>query len=146
MFTRQSRRHIWLWLMAVALAIIVFVPAPAPAANRPIPEADSDPRGLVPAGRSARFAVVTYILTPDQEKKAEVLIKSLRRFGGDYGPAPVYVVLGDPKNLPGTRLQQDGVQLVPTDAGDIGRRSPGGALRSPLSARHYSLTSWAKRR
>jgi len=75
-------------------------------------------------GGAGRFAVVTYVLSPDQEKKAEVLIKSLRAFGGDYGYVPVYVVLGDPHRLPCPRLQREGVHLVATDAPEIGRRFP----------------------
>lgn len=88
---------------------------------------DSAPRGVLfgpEADRAERFAVVTYVLNPDQEKKAEVLIKSLRAFGGDYGPVPVYVVLGDPHRLPCPRLRREGVHLVATDAPEIGLRYP----------------------
>ena len=124
MFTRQSNRHFQTWLMPFALTILFILTCLAPAAGRLGPDADGGQKSLVPVGRSGRFAVVTYVLNPDQEKKAEVLINSLRRFGGDYGLVPVYVVLGNPQTLPCTRLQQDGVQLVPTDADEIGRRYP----------------------
>ncbi len=111
-------------LIGLALAIPLFLSTSGPGGDRPGPKGDGKRPGSVHADRPARFAVVTYVLDPDQERKADVLIKSLRRFGGDYSGVPVYVVLGDPRGLPCARLRQAGVHLVPTDADELGRRYP----------------------
>ncbi len=102
------------FLMGLVLATPVFPAAFPPGGGA----------GSVGTETSERFALVTYVLNPDQERKAEALIKSLRRFGGAYAEAPVYVVLGNPQNLPCLRLRQEGVHFVPTDADELGRRYP----------------------
>ena len=124
MLGRRCDRYFLSCLIGFALTIPLFPSASTPGGDALPPEGDGGDRGSVSAGRSERFAVATYVLNPDQERKAEVLIKSLRRFGGEYGGVPVYVVLGNPQNLPCIRLRQEGVQLVPTDAGEVGRRYP----------------------
>ncbi|MDH4272034.1 MAG: MBL fold metallo-hydrolase, partial [Candidatus Aminicenantes bacterium] len=101
-------------LIVLAVAIPSFL-AVSPAGGN---------RCSVDPGPSGRLALVTYVLNPDQERKAEVLIKSLRRFGGAYSGIPVYVVLGNPQDLPCPRLRQAGVELVPTDADETARRYP----------------------
>ena len=127
-------------LVGLALATLLFMSASAASEDRQGPE------GI--AGPADRFAVVTYVLNPDQEGKAEILIKSLRRFGGDYGGVPVYVVLGNPQDVPCARLRQDGVELVPTDAGELGRRYPlaikayAAAQIERLTAERFDTLAW----
>jgi hypothetical protein len=91
-----------------------------------LPGASTPGRGpnYVRVVSTERFALVTYVLNPEQENKAEALVKSLRRFGGAYAGAPVYVVLGNPQSLPCARLRQAGVDLVATDADELGRGYP----------------------
>jgi len=120
----------------LVLAILLCLSSPASGQGRQRPEGTA---GVTSPGPAERFAIVTYILTPDQEKKAEVLIKSLRRFGGDYGGVPVYVVLGNPREVPCPRLRQDGVELVPIEAGEPGRRYPL-AIKAYAAARIERLT------
>ncbi len=121
MFQRSILRDFQARWVGIALAIPLFLSA------FPLTRG----REAVHARPSGRFALVTYVLNPDQERKAEALIKSLRRFGGAYSGIPVYVVLGDPQNLPCTRLRQPDVRLIPTDAEEIG-------LRYPLAIKAYA--------
>lgn len=125
---KRQKTHLMIIVMnlavGLALAIVLFASASTPGGDWQRPEGNDERIGSAHAGLFERFAVVTYVLNPDQEKKAEALIKSLRRFGGDYGGVPVYVVLGNPKDVPCERLRQAGVQLVPTDADELGRRYP----------------------
>jgi len=112
---KASSHDLRFCLIGLALAFpLLFLSASAPAGDK----------ASVTAGTSGRFALVTYVLNPEQERKAEALIKSLRRFGGAYSGAPVYVVLGNPQDIPCPRLQLEGVHLVPTDADELGRRYP----------------------
>ena len=66
--------------------------------------------------RSDQVAFMTYVLSPDQERKAAVLIDSIRTFAGRYSEAPIYVALGDPEGIPCESLAGDGVMLVPLPA------------------------------
>ncbi|HUX12546.1 MAG TPA: MBL fold metallo-hydrolase, partial [Spirochaetia bacterium] len=63
--------------------------------------------------RSNQVAFMTYVLSPDQERKAAVLIDSIRTFAGIYSEAPIYVALGDPEGIPCESLAGAGVILVP---------------------------------
>ena len=132
MLKRSCVRDFLSGLVGLALATLLFMSASAAKRARPRPEGT--------AGLAERFAIVTYVLTPDQEGKAEILIKSLRRFGGDYGGVPVYVVLGNPRDVPCARLRQDGVELVPTDASKLGQRYPL-AIKAYAAAQIERLTA-----
>jgi len=149
---KRQKTHLMIIVMnlavGLALAIVLFASASTPGGDWQRPEGNGGRIGSAHAGPFERFAVVTYVLNPDQEKKAEALIKSLRRFGGDYGGVPVYVVLGNPKDVPCERLRQDGVQLVPTDAAELGRRYPlaikayAAAQIERLAADRFDTLAW----
>ncbi|HTZ21655.1 MAG TPA: hypothetical protein VMC06_12305 [Opitutaceae bacterium] len=47
---------------------------------------------------------VVMIASPQEEKSAAVLVKSIRAFGGDYSSAPVVLVLADPTAADGRSL------------------------------------------
>jgi glyoxylase-like metal-dependent hydrolase (beta-lactamase superfamily II) len=59
------------------------------------------------------LAFVTYVSAPYQENAAAMLIDSIRAHGGAYRDCPVYVVLTDEDNAPGTRLPRANVEILP---------------------------------
>ena len=58
---------------------------------------------------------VILVSNPVQEKQANVLINSIREFGGKYSNNQVYVFLGDTVNAPGNSLFSEGVNLLPLE-------------------------------
>ena len=74
--------------------------------------------GALAAGPdNAGLAFVTYIQWDYQEYTAAMLVNSIRRWGGQYAAAPVYVVLADPERT-GSRLKDKNVDLVPLALSD----------------------------
>ena len=58
---------------------------------------------------------VILVSNPVQEKQANILINSIREFGGKYSDGQVYVFLGDTVNAPGNSLLSEGVNLIPLE-------------------------------
>jgi len=81
--------------------------------------------GSLQVGESnaARLAFVTYIQFDAQEYSAAMLVDSIRRWGGEYADAPIYVVLADPERT-GFRLKDKKVEFVPLDLSDSVRAFP----------------------
>jgi len=66
---------------------------------------------------TAGLAFVTYLQRDDQESTAAMLVNSIRRWGGDYADAPIYVVLAD-RGRTGSRLEDKKVAFVPLALSD----------------------------
>jgi hypothetical protein len=81
--------------------------------------------GSVRAGEAdgANLAFVTYLQWDFQEPSAAMLVNSIRRWGGEYADAPIYVVLADPERT-GFRLKDKKVEFVPLSLGDSIRSFP----------------------
>ncbi|MCI0474519.1 MAG: hypothetical protein L0Y76_13140, partial [Ignavibacteria bacterium] len=81
--------------------------------------------------KSNSFAIVTYVADTDQERQAAVLIKSLRRFGGEYSECTVYVVLFDTNIAPCHTLRTEHVILLAAEV-------PSEAIGYPLAIKAYA--------
>jgi len=63
----------------------------------------------------ARIAFVVMVRNAMEERDAALLIDSLHTFAGDAATSPIYVVLPDPLNTPGTLLKAKGARTVDLD-------------------------------
>lgn len=70
------------------------------------------------------LAFVTAVTSPADERKAMVLVDSIRAFGGAHAQAPIYVVQIDPPDNPCRRLAARGVTVVPLDLDPLARAYP----------------------
>lgn len=70
------------------------------------------------------LAFVTAITSPADERKALVLVDSIRAFGGAHAQAAIYAVQIDAENNPCRRLLARGVELVPLDLDPLVRAYP----------------------
>ena len=65
---------------------------------------------------NSKLAIMTYVSDYEQEKKANALIQSIRKWGGHYKNNPIYVVLGDAKNFPCNSLRDKDVKLITVES------------------------------
>ena len=62
-----------------------------------------------------KLAFVLLVTSPIQEKQANILIKSIREFGGNYAGSPVYIFVSDTVNSPCRSLDGQNITLIPLD-------------------------------
>lgn len=65
-----------------------------------------------------KLVFVMLVNSPVQEKQANILIKSIREFGGSYANSPVYVFIADTVNTPCRSLKALNVNLIPLNVSD----------------------------
>lgn len=118
------KRSIWKLCSDLAIAGLLFnslaFPAPQLSQGNVKPVA---PRENSKAGKKPLIFALC-VATEAQEKKAGVLIDSIRRFGGPYSQAPIYVVVDERANLSCTSLKERGVQLLSLDMDEAARDYP----------------------
>jgi hypothetical protein len=61
---------------------------------------------------------------PEQERQADILIRSIRTFGGVYAASPVFAVVSDPGNLQVNELQGKADTLIMLDMNEELRNFP----------------------
>jgi len=121
--------------LAVFLACGLLVPTAA-LAGRPsdssLPAARS---GLsVPAGKTV---LMTYVAGDEQARSVAALIKSLRRFGGDYAGSAIKVVRVGRAALPDDVFRGPGIDILPLDlAADV--------LEYPLAVKAFAAATVEK--
>jgi hypothetical protein len=119
------KRDIWRLWFNLAIAGMFFNSLVFPGAPQ-LPQGGGKPaapQSYLKAGKEPLIFALC-VITGAQEKKAGVLIDSIRRFGGPYGEAPVYVVVDARAGLPCTSLKARGVQLLPLDIDEAARSYP----------------------
>lgn len=79
---------------------------------------------LTAAGRAHQMAFVTAVTSPADERKAMVLVDSIRAFGGPHADAPIYVVQLERESNPCRRLAMRGVTLVPLELDPVAASYP----------------------
>ena len=72
----------------------------------------------------SKLVFLIMVVTPAQQREAEILIDSVRSFGGEFRQAPVYVVLSNPSSAPCRNLQTKGVQLLALEMNEAHRPYP----------------------
>lgn len=68
----------------------------------------------------------TYVQDPLQERKAAQLVDSIRRFGGSWANAPVYVAVAGANRLPCPNLGRRNVRMLPLEGDAAGLAYPFG--------------------
>lgn len=87
----------------------------------------------------SRVAVMTSAIDWDQAKLVDVMVKSIRHFGGEYSECPVYVAYpGEDESIP-EMLKQNGVILTGVDISEKLIRYPF-AFKAFAAARVESMT------
>jgi hypothetical protein len=76
------------------------------------------------AVETARVAFATAVTSPYQERAAAILVDSIRSFGGEYSRAPVFVVVGDPDQLPCSKLKERGARIIGLEMDEAARGYP----------------------
>lgn len=66
--------------------------------------------------RAEKTAFLTYVASPDQEKAATILLRSLRCFGGSLAKAPFFVAQVDAKDWQPGRLRKAGAGMIAVPA------------------------------
>src|SRR4030042_1871286 len=65
-----------------------------------------------------KLVFVMLVTTPAEEKQANILINSIRDFGGRYASSPVYVLMGDAINASCRTITASDVTLIPLEISD----------------------------
>ena len=65
-----------------------------------------------------KLVFVMLVTTPAEEKQANILINSIRDFGGRYASSPVYVLTGDAINASCRTITASDVTLIPLEISD----------------------------
>ena len=81
-----------------------------------------EPLAAASVGRNSTVVFATCVASQAEERDAELLIKSIRRFGGPLADAPIYVAVDDLAALPCDSLKALGAQLIPLEGDAEGRR------------------------
>jgi TolB protein len=96
---------------------------------------------FVPAGggpAAGEIAFATFVSAPEQERAVAALVRSLRERGGRWSGGRVFVVTGDPVNLPCGSLRGEGVEILPLEMDPAFRGYPL-ALKAFAAAQVESL-------
>jgi hypothetical protein len=65
-----------------------------------------------------KLVFVMLVTSPADEKQANILIQSIREFGGRYADSPVYIFVSDPVNAPCISVAASNVTLIPLEISD----------------------------
>ena len=65
-----------------------------------------------------KLVFVMLVTSPAEEKQANILISSIRDFGGIYADSPVYLFMSDTLNAPCRSIKSPDVKLIPLDVSD----------------------------
>jgi len=63
--------------------------------------------------QSGRVALMTSVIDHQQKRLVDALIKSVRKFGGEYSNCPIYIALPEEAKFPYDSFKQKGVTLLP---------------------------------
>jgi len=63
-----------------------------------------------------KLVFVILVTSPAEEKQADILISSIRDFGGRYADSPVYLFMSDNMNAPRHSIKSPNVTFIPLEA------------------------------
>lgn len=76
---------------------------------------DKENEKIIRNSKQKSLAIVTYASNPVQVEQVKILVKSIRKFGKDYGQMPIYIVVSDTNIFSSKAAIDSNVFLLPIE-------------------------------